>query len=72
MTASWAGAVAEGRLRRRTAGTSITSMPSRLASRNEVQKALHAAGIGTGIHYPVPVHCRRLMRASDTGEAIFR
>jgi dTDP-4-amino-4,6-dideoxygalactose transaminase len=27
-----------------------------LAQRDEVQKALQAAGIGTGIHYPVPVH----------------
>jgi dTDP-4-amino-4,6-dideoxygalactose transaminase len=27
-----------------------------LTQRDEVQKALQAAGIGTGIHYPVPVH----------------
>src|SRR5262245_17675825 len=30
-----------------------------LAQRNEVQKALQAAGIGTGIHYPVPVHLQK-------------
>jgi dTDP-4-amino-4,6-dideoxygalactose transaminase len=28
-------------------------------SRNTVQKSLHAAGIGTGIHYPVPVHLQK-------------
>jgi dTDP-4-amino-4,6-dideoxygalactose transaminase len=27
--------------------------------RNDVQKALHAAGIQTGIHYPVPVHLQK-------------
>jgi dTDP-4-amino-4,6-dideoxygalactose transaminase len=27
-----------------------------LPNRDEVQKRLHAAGIGTGIHYPIPVH----------------
>jgi dTDP-4-amino-4,6-dideoxygalactose transaminase len=30
-----------------------------LASRNDVQKALNLAGIGTGIHYPVPVHLQK-------------
>ena len=30
-----------------------------LAQRDEVQKALQAAGIGTGIHYPVPVHLQK-------------
>lgn len=30
-----------------------------LGNRNEVQKALQAAGVGTGIHYPVPVHLQR-------------
>ena len=30
-----------------------------LEQRDEVQKALHAAGIGTGIHYPVPVHLQK-------------
>jgi dTDP-4-amino-4,6-dideoxygalactose transaminase len=28
----------------------------RIADRDEVQATLNAAGIGTGIHYPVPVH----------------
>ena len=30
-----------------------------VAQRDDVQKALHAAGIGTGIHYPVPVHLQK-------------
>ena len=30
-----------------------------LMERDEVQKALQAAGIGTGIHYPVPVHLQK-------------
>ena len=30
-----------------------------LAQRDEMQKALRAADIGTGIHYPVPVHLQR-------------
>jgi dTDP-4-amino-4,6-dideoxygalactose transaminase len=30
-----------------------------LAGRDRVQKALQTAGIGTGIHYPVPVHLQR-------------
>ena len=30
-----------------------------LAQRDEVQQALQAAGIGTGIHYPVPVHLQK-------------
>jgi dTDP-4-amino-4,6-dideoxygalactose transaminase len=30
-----------------------------LAHRDKVQKALHAAGVGTGIHYPVPVHLQK-------------
>jgi dTDP-4-amino-4,6-dideoxygalactose transaminase len=31
----------------------------RLEQRNEAQRALQAAGIGTGIHYPVPVHLQK-------------
>src|SRR5262249_60175168 len=27
--------------------------------RDQVQKALSAAGVGTGIHYPVPVHLQK-------------
>jgi len=27
--------------------------------RDRVQKALHAAGVGTGIHYPIPVHLQK-------------
>jgi len=30
-----------------------------LEQRDEVQKVLQAAGIGTGIHYPVPVHLQK-------------
>src|SRR4030088_420765 len=30
-----------------------------LAQRDEAQKALQAAGIGVGIHYPVPVHLQK-------------
>lgn len=30
-----------------------------LAQRDEVQKSLQEAGIGTGIHYPVPVHLQK-------------
>jgi dTDP-4-amino-4,6-dideoxygalactose transaminase len=30
-----------------------------VANRNDVQKVLHGAGIGTGIHYPVPVHLQK-------------
>jgi dTDP-4-amino-4,6-dideoxygalactose transaminase len=30
-----------------------------LAQRDEAQKILQAAGIGTGIHYPVPVHLQK-------------
>jgi dTDP-4-amino-4,6-dideoxygalactose transaminase len=31
----------------------------RIADRDHVQKALETAGIGTGIHYPIPVHLQR-------------
>jgi dTDP-4-amino-4,6-dideoxygalactose transaminase len=31
----------------------------RLEQRDEAQKALQGAGIGTGIHYPVPVHLQK-------------
>jgi dTDP-4-amino-4,6-dideoxygalactose transaminase len=30
-----------------------------LSHRDDVQKALHSVGIGTGIHYPVPVHLQK-------------
>jgi dTDP-4-amino-4,6-dideoxygalactose transaminase len=30
-----------------------------VSDRDNVQKALHGAGIGTGIHYPVPVHLQK-------------
>jgi dTDP-4-amino-4,6-dideoxygalactose transaminase len=31
----------------------------RLERRDEAQKVLQAAGVGTGIHYPVPVHLQK-------------
>jgi dTDP-4-amino-4,6-dideoxygalactose transaminase len=31
----------------------------RAPQRDRVQQALEGAGIGTGIHYPVPVHCQK-------------
>jgi dTDP-4-amino-4,6-dideoxygalactose transaminase len=31
----------------------------RVADRDQVQTALHSAGIGTGIHYPIPVHLQK-------------
>jgi dTDP-4-amino-4,6-dideoxygalactose transaminase len=31
----------------------------RIADRDRVQEALHSAGIGTSIHYPVPVHLQK-------------
>jgi dTDP-4-amino-4,6-dideoxygalactose transaminase len=37
----------------------------RVADRDKVQKALETAGIGTGIHYPIPVHLQRAY--SDLG-----
>lgn len=36
-----------------------------LARRGEAQAALQAAGIGTGIHYPIPVHLQKAY--ADTG-----
>lgn len=36
-----------------------------LARRNEAQAALQAAGVGTGIHYPIPVHLQKAY--ADTG-----
>lgn len=34
----------------------------RVARRDEVQKALKAVGIGTGIHYPIPLHLQKAYR----------
>ena len=38
----------------------------RVSNRDQVQAQLKKAGIETGIHYPVPVTCRRRMRTSAT------
>jgi dTDP-4-amino-4,6-dideoxygalactose transaminase len=39
-----------------------------LARRDEAQTALQAAGIGTGIHYPIPVHLQKAY--ADTGHGV--
>ncbi len=39
----------------------------RLPERERVRAALTAAGVGTGIHYPVPVHLQSAYRALGTG-----
>ena len=39
--------------------------------RDQVQKALSAAGIGTGIHYPVPVHLQKAYRELGYGRGDF-
>src|ERR1700716_3732123 len=42
-----------------------------LAQRDEAQKALQAAGIGTGIHYPVPVHLQKAYASLGYGAGDF-
>jgi dTDP-4-amino-4,6-dideoxygalactose transaminase len=42
-----------------------------LKQRDNVQKALQAAGIGTGIHYPVPVHLQKAYAAVGYGPGDF-
>ena len=39
--------------------------------RDQVQKALSAAGIGTGIHYPVPVHLQKAYGGLGYGRGDF-
>jgi dTDP-4-amino-4,6-dideoxygalactose transaminase len=39
--------------------------------RDELQKALHEAGIGTIVHYPVPPHCQEAYRDLGYGEGAF-
>jgi dTDP-4-amino-4,6-dideoxygalactose transaminase len=34
----------------------VVRVPGRMGDRDRVRRGLEAAGIGTGIHYPVPVH----------------
>ena len=43
----------------------------RTAQRNELQEHLTKAGIGTGIHYPVPVHLQKPYRAMGFKEGDF-
>jgi dTDP-4-amino-4,6-dideoxygalactose transaminase len=42
-----------------------------LARRDEAQKALQAAGIGVGIHYPVPVHLQKAYAGLGYGAGDF-
>jgi dTDP-4-amino-4,6-dideoxygalactose transaminase len=42
-----------------------------LAQRGEAQKALQAAGIGVGIHYPVPVHLQKAYAGLGYGAGDF-
>jgi dTDP-4-amino-4,6-dideoxygalactose transaminase len=42
-----------------------------LAQRDAAQKALEVAGIGTGIHYPVPVHRQKAYASLGYGEGDF-
>jgi len=42
----------------------------RLAERDALRNRLRAAGIATGIHYPVPAHQQRLCRASAAGRQV--
>jgi dTDP-4-amino-4,6-dideoxygalactose transaminase len=42
-----------------------------LAQRDEAQKVLQAAGIGTGIHYPVPVHLQKAYAGLGYGAGDF-
>jgi dTDP-4-amino-4,6-dideoxygalactose transaminase len=42
-----------------------------LAQRDGAQKVLETAGIGTGIHYPVPVHRQKAYTSLGYGEGDF-
>jgi dTDP-4-amino-4,6-dideoxygalactose transaminase len=42
-----------------------------LARRDDVQAALQAAGVGTGIHYPVPVHLQKAYASLGYGPGDF-
>ena len=42
-----------------------------LSQRDEVQRALQAAGIGTGIHYPIPVHLQKAYACLGYGRGDF-
>ena len=55
-TSSSPAAACRRRRRARTCGTSTTSTRSARPTRAAWQEALHAQGIQTGIHYPIPVH----------------
>ena len=42
-----------------------------LEQRDEAQKTLQAAGVGTGIHYPVPVHLQKAYAGLGYGAGDF-
>ena len=43
-----------------------------VAQRDDVQRALGAAGVGTGIHYPVPVHFQQAYAEHHDGSGDLR
>jgi dTDP-4-amino-4,6-dideoxygalactose transaminase len=43
----------------------------RVQDRQEVQNSLKAAGVGTGIHYPIPLHLQRAYRGLGYAEGDF-
>jgi dTDP-4-amino-4,6-dideoxygalactose transaminase len=45
----------------------VVRIPAAVADRDEVLRALDAAGIGAGIHYPVPVHLQPAFRDPQRG-----
>jgi dTDP-4-amino-4,6-dideoxygalactose transaminase len=45
--------------------------PVRVAGRDDVLGRLHAAGIGAGIHYPVPIHLQGAFAGLGLGEGVF-
>ena len=55
MTRRWRGPAATATARD-DAATFTTYMSCRSDARDKVQAGLRQKGVGTGIHYPVPVH----------------
>jgi dTDP-4-amino-4,6-dideoxygalactose transaminase len=45
----------------------VARVPAAVAERDDVLRALDAAGIGAGIHYPVPVHLQPAFRDPEHG-----
>jgi dTDP-4-amino-4,6-dideoxygalactose transaminase len=42
----------------------------RVQDRDGLRAHLHDAGIGTGIHYPVPIHCQPAWKEAGSGEQV--